>query len=192
MPSNWTTPKTWASGGLAATDLNALRDQVMWLKAATLLAGIDSDTTLGQLKSASYGARAYRDTTLSTTSTSSKVVTMPSESLDTDGLHSTSTNTDRLTIPSGGDGIYLAGYGIEWEANSSGDRRAYLRINNTTVMSDSDQRVRAASSATTGLSTTGLWVAAAGDFVNLFQFQNSGSSIDIENASIWAVRLFAT
>ena len=52
------------------------------------------------------GAIAYNNAAFTYTS-SATVVTFPSEEIDTDTFHSTSTNTGRMTIPSGKDGKYL-------------------------------------------------------------------------------------
>lgn len=53
------------------------------------------------------GASAYRSTTLSLTADTAVIVTYANESYDTDGFHSTSTDTSRMTVPSGKAGKYL-------------------------------------------------------------------------------------
>jgi len=52
------------------------------------------------------GSIAYNNSAFTYTSTAT-VVTFPSEEVDTDTFHNTSTNTGRMTIPSGKDGKYL-------------------------------------------------------------------------------------
>jgi hypothetical protein len=53
------------------------------------------------------GASIYRSTDLTLSASSSTTFTWDSESFDTDGYHSTSTNTDRFTIPTGKSGKFL-------------------------------------------------------------------------------------
>ena len=53
------------------------------------------------------GASAYRSTTLSLTADTTVIVTYANESYDTNGFHSTSADTSRMTVPSGKAGKYL-------------------------------------------------------------------------------------
>ena len=53
------------------------------------------------------GASIYRSADLTLSATSSTTFTWDSESWDTDGYHSTSSNTDRFTIPTGKSGKFL-------------------------------------------------------------------------------------
>ena len=73
----------------------------------------DSSTATGLKWAAPSGASfvgctAYRDNTnLNVNNGTATAILLPSEEFDTDGFHSTSTNTSRMTIPSGKDGKYL-------------------------------------------------------------------------------------
>ena len=53
------------------------------------------------------GASAYRSSLLSLTADTAVVVTYANENFDTSGFHDTSTNTSRMTVPSGKAGKYL-------------------------------------------------------------------------------------
>lgn len=53
------------------------------------------------------GCTAFTSTTQNTTQNVYTVINLNSEAFDTDGLHSTSTNTSRLTIPTGKGGYWL-------------------------------------------------------------------------------------
>lgn len=71
----------------------------------------DSSTATG-LKWASaaagyVGCLLYRSTTQNLNSGADTEILFPNEHYDTDGFHSTTTNTGRITIPSGKDGKYL-------------------------------------------------------------------------------------
>jgi hypothetical protein len=52
------------------------------------------------------GAYAYRTTDLTIAATTDTIITLPSEDFDTDSFHSTSSNTGRITIPTGKAGKY--------------------------------------------------------------------------------------
>jgi len=59
------------------------------------------------LAAASFvGAYAYRTSDLTIGAATDTIITLPSEDFDTDGFHSTSTNTGRITIPAGKAGKY--------------------------------------------------------------------------------------
>ena len=77
---------------------------------------LTADTTVSPYKvkwatassgSSFVGASAYRHTTLSLTADTAVIVTYVNESYDTSGFHDTSTNTSRMTVPSGKAGKYL-------------------------------------------------------------------------------------
>jgi hypothetical protein len=188
----WTTPKTWASGPLVAADLNTVRDQLVWLKAALLYHGIDSDTVLGQLKGAAYDCSVYRDTNQSLVSATTTTIQFPSEYKDPEAMHSTGTNTQRITIPSGGDGDYLVGYTLEFGANGTGDRIGGFAVNGSNVDWGGMEVPAAGAGGGTELSTSTLWHdATAGDYLTLVARQGSGSSLAVTYANLWVARLFA-
>lgn len=55
---------------------------------------------------------------------------MNSETFDTHGMHDTSTNNSRITIPTGGAGLWHVGYSCSWDPNTSGTSRdAWIRKN---------------------------------------------------------------
>lgn len=53
------------------------------------------------------GVSLYKSTSQSAANNTNTAITFNEEAWDTDGFHSTVTNTDRITIPSGKDGKYL-------------------------------------------------------------------------------------
>lgn len=74
-------------------------------------------------------------TTQSISATTQTIVTWDLEVYDTDGYHSTSTNTGRITIPSGKAGYYLVNVAIQYAANSNvGHRTVYLVKNGSVFL----------------------------------------------------------
>lgn len=103
----WTAPKTWSVGDvLTAADLNTyVRDNAKWL-------GTDKPR-----------CRARNSANIAhTTSGNYQALTFGSERVDVGAMHDTSTNTGRLTVPTGGGGFYAIGGTIEFASNSTGRR----------------------------------------------------------------------
>jgi hypothetical protein len=80
------------------------------------------------------------------------------ENFDTDGFHSTSTNTDRITIPSGEDGLYLLCAMVEWIDNLGGVHAIRLKKNGTTYLGEG-----AGDSLVTTSTDEGTYVMAVAD-----------------------------
>lgn len=73
----------------------------------TVASGVPSWATPSAGGSTFSGASIFRSTDLTLSASASTTFTWDSESFDTDGYHSTSTNTDRFTIPAGKSGKFL-------------------------------------------------------------------------------------
>lgn len=73
------------------------------------------------------GAIAYGAVNLSYNNTATAISNLTTEIVDTDGFHSTSTNTSRMTIPSGKDGKYLMQLDINLAATGASSPNIYLR-----------------------------------------------------------------
>lgn len=82
--------------GANATVLTADSTEATGLKWATPATG-----------STAVGATAFTSTTQNTTQNVATIINLNSEAFDTDSMHSTATNTSRLTIPTGKGGYYL-------------------------------------------------------------------------------------
>jgi hypothetical protein len=161
----WTNPKTWATNeDTTAALLNTyVRDNLMmfgpsrpsvlaYQSAATSIAnGIFAGTN------PLFGAEIW----------------------DTDGFHSTTTNTDRLTVPAGLDGYYLITGNIRFAANSTGKRLVLLY----TVGSVSGLRANRASDSSNTGGASGVAVSLlchmnAGDYTYLVCTQDSGAALN--------------
>ena len=104
-------------------------------------------------------------------------VTFSDESFDTDAFHSTSSNTSRITIPSGKGGKYAINGTIGWTANGSGERILKLYLNGAS------KEVTAATTTSAGTTTTQIntvYDLVATDYIELYVFQNSGGTRTIQ------------
>lgn len=108
-------------------------------------------------------------------------ITFNQEDYDTDSYHSTSSNTSRLTIPTGlGGAKLIIGY-VEWSSNATGYRALTLFKNGNTTI---EQEITpAASGVLTCQHVMAEAVLQQGDYVELFVQQNSGGNVDIARAS---------
>ncbi len=107
-------------------------------------------------------------------------VLFDNEGFDTDSFHSTSTNTSRITIPSGKGGYYQFNYNVMWAANSSGLREVMLFKNGTRVQY---YTALAITSGSQSQAITMIQAGAVGDYFELYVFQNSGGAINLQGTS---------
>ena len=128
--------------------------------------------------------RAYSSVAFSHTSSGSALaVTLDSERFDNAAIHSTSTNTSRLTIPTGAGGKYLFGGTVEFAPNATGLRAVSGRVNGATYVTS--QSFPAAASATTG-SICSVYSFAAADYIEMMAFQSSGGTLAVSATSAYS------
>jgi hypothetical protein len=101
-------------------------------------------------------------------------LTWNSEYFDTDGYHNNSTNTSRITIPSGKGGKYLLTGATHYSTGSTGYRAIKFKKNG----GDFFDINYGAAGAYTGLPITAIVELSVGDYVELITVQNSGGSLD--------------
>ena len=104
-------------------------------------------------------------------------MTFNDETYDTDGFHSTSVNTERMTIPAGLAGYYEVTANVGFDTNTAGRRLLQIRKNGTAIA------VGEASSATStnfpAFNTSLIVNLAVGDYVDFEAYQTSGGSLDV-------------
>ena len=101
-------------------------------------------------------------------------LTWNSEYFDTDGFHDTSSNTSRITIPTGKGGKYLLTGATHYSTGSTGYRAIKFKKNG----GDFFDINYGAAGAYTGLPITAIVELSVGDYVELITVQNSGGSLD--------------
>lgn len=160
----FTTPKTWAVGDvLTAADMNTyVRSNAAWL-------GTDKPS-----------ARVYHNTTQSIASGSYTALVFNSELYDGAGMHSTVSNTGRLTVPAGAGGVYSIGGCVELD-DSAGNpvrRGIQIRVNGATVIARDEADRNPSNDAPLAISTEYFLAGAGTSYVELMVMQNSGVSIN--------------
>lgn len=160
---SWATPRTWVSGNiLTAAQLNTdVRD--------------NSNASRGQPR-----VRAYRNSSFAIPTLTVTPIPFDAEVIDTHGIHSTSVNTSRFTVPSGWAGDWLFGATIFWEPNTTGDRRhCEINVNGALKIVDSDQPPGSSGGVATQ-SCSAIWFPVAGDFFESAGYHDRGSNLNVQ------------
>jgi len=149
------------------------QDGRVYLKDDSQQSGIVSSTT----SMADIGARAYNNAVVSIGTASWTVVTLNSEAYDTNGFHSTTTNTGRMTVPSGFSGKYLIVFNAAFAAGAAvGTKRGirlYLNGNIALASQESDPISAWAASIST------IRSLSEGDYVEGYAYQDSGGDLNL-------------
>lgn len=137
--------------------------------------------------------RAYSSAAQTISDNTSTYLTLDSELYDTDTMHSTVTNTSRITMTKAGK--YFVGCCVRFASNSTGYRQVGIQINRAqNVFLHRVQPVSAASSPTL-MTIGGDYTFAAGDYIEINVVQTSGGNLDTEVSaggvapSMWCHRI---
>jgi hypothetical protein len=173
----WSAPKTWTAGAATSAEFNSeLRDNLIWLKAALTTHGITSDSIVGALLGARYGA-SMTATSVAVADATDVAISFDAanEEWDDAAFHN-DVNKARFTIPA--DGTYALSAWVQYEADDQGFRAVWFEKNGT----DAYNTIR---TPTTGAAvSTNIYVAVevecvAGDYFVMRCRQSSGSTLDV-------------
>lgn len=145
----------------------------------------DSSTSTG-LKWAAASASGFvgcqltNSTYITCSNNTSTTITFDTEKFDTDGFHSTTTNTGRITIPSGKDGKYLFTAKIVFQGNNTGIRYASLKKNGSTqYRMVTIQTVTSGNPDVCAFTISQVFDLVATDYMELVCLQTSGGNLDV-------------
>lgn len=127
------------------------------------------------------GCSLYNSANISVANVSNVVLTFNSEFYDTDGYHSTSSNTSRITVPSGKAGKYLINAKIVWASNATGVRVIHFQKNGT--LDNNVVCLTAVNGDETRMGAAMVYDLAVGDYVELVTYQSSGGSLNVMGTS---------
>jgi hypothetical protein len=111
------------------------------------------------------------------------VLSWNSESWDSSAFHSTSTNTSRITIPTGLGGTYQLNASLLWANSAIGLRYVAFRKNGGGTIYYGGQDTGSAS-AFPASTNTRIFTAVAGDYFEIVCFQSSGGNLTAYNDEI--------
>ncbi len=125
------------------------------------------------------GNRNLKNVSQSLPNATYTAITYDAESYDTDAFHSTSTNTSRITIPSGKSGYYSVFFIGCFAANGSGAR--VIKIQKNGVNDLSTAVLFGNSGAQTSMVIADVLNLTAGDYLEVLAYQSSGGALNFEN-----------
>lgn len=126
------------------------------------------------------GCSLYGDGDIAVNNNTQTLVSWSSERFDTDGFHSTTTNTSRITIPAGLAGKYLVQAKLAWNTENVTGRRGLTIYKNGTGV----QNVAYAGTTYTGGDMSVVLDLAVSDYIQVYVYQNSGSNDPSANNAI--------
>ena len=179
----------------SSTDLITTAGDILYGTAADTVARLGIGTA-GQVLKVNSGATApewgaagssfvgcflTKSATQSIANDTEAIVTFDQETYDTDGFHSTSSNTSRITIPSGKSGYYRVFINYHFAANTNGIRMAYFVKNGAgTGAIQGSQTLYAPTPSNVFIATGGTTVnLTAGDYIEMAVQQTSGGSLNL-------------
>jgi len=101
-------------------------------------------------------------------------LTFNTEEYDTDGFHSTSSNTGRITIPTGKGGKYFISTTVNYAGNATGFRQIRILKNGTTNVAS--MITTPGDSGDVGLTCSIMLTLVAGDYLEVVTFANHGGA----------------
>ena len=149
----------------------------------TVSGGVPTWATPSSGTASFVGCRVTNSVAQSIANGTRTTLTFDTEGFDTDAFHSTSTNTGRMTIPSGKAGKYLVTAGVTFATNATGAREIYLFKNGSFY---SQVFAVATSAGSSGNAIPDIISLAVGDYVDIRVEQSSGGSLDVRGDN-WGV-----
>lgn len=168
------------------TDIQQWVDDLIWVGSLLRNGVAISGLANGSEILPTWGALAYNNANITHNSTGNWVsLTFNSEFWDTDGMHSTSVNTGRLTFQRAG--MYSLSGSIWWTGNATGSRGVGFIKNATPIW-----QVMAPATAGWHYQTIHTdYHFAVNDYVELRAFQDSGGNLNMLTESVYGVALKA-
>ena len=122
------------------------------------------------------GASAYKSAAQSLTTATYTLVTFNTENFDTDSIHDNSSNTSRMTIPSGKGGKYLVTGQLLFATNSTGIRICEILKNGSNV---TYIQVQPATTDATSLLINWVVNCVATDYIEVRAYQDTGGALNL-------------
>lgn len=142
---------------------------------------VDTSTSTGLKWAAPAGATfvgcSLENGSITLSNNTDTILTFSTELFDTDSMHSTTTNTGRITIPSGKGGYYHFNWSMVFDNNSSGNRRCRLKKNGSTF--DLGPVITVKGNGFTPVANSCIVSTVAGDYWELEAFQDSGGNLNV-------------
>jgi len=127
------------------------------------------------------GTRIYNSASTSIANATWTDITFNSENFDTDSYHSTSSNTARITIPTGKTGYYFVFGTVRFVGNTTGRRMARMMLNGATSFGIFEATPSTSTGSDVSCYLGQVYYFTAADYITLQCYQTSGGALDIRN-----------
>jgi hypothetical protein len=169
------------AGSIAATKLTGTDIATV----GTITAGVWTGTTIAVANGGSgitttNSVRAYNSANISINNATETLLTFDSERFDNNTLHSTVTNTGRLTATVAG--TYVITLDITWASNTTGIRYMYIRLNGSTLIAITKLPTSGQGGLNDWMHLSTIYSMAATDYVEAVVYQNSGGALNVVTA----------
>jgi len=131
------------------------------------------------------GCQVVRSSSESIPNSTNTDVSWNAEDIDVGSYHSTSSNSERVTIPSGGDGYYLVATTIQWEGNATGYRKVRIQVNGSTQREGIVNDISEAEIFDQHVAQ--VLHLEANDYITVEVFQDSGGALNVNADSVLSV-----
>lgn len=132
--------------------------------------------------------RIYNSANLSIATATFTTLTFDSERYDTDTMHSTSSNTGRITF--GTAGIYSIGCLVYWALNTTGIRTLRCMLNGSTALGYVEWTAGAGTGG--GMNLAMDYAFAANDYIEFSVYQTSGGNLNVSAGGNYSPEAWAT
>lgn len=133
--------------------------------------------------------RAYNSAAFGIATATGTSITLNSERYDNAAMHSTSSNTSRITVPTGGGGKYLFGGGLQWQTGATGTRLVFMLLNATTLIAEQSAPGNASVSPATSVAS--VYALSAADYIEMQGYQDSGGGLNVLATSNFSPEFWA-
>jgi len=171
-----------SKGGGGGTDIDSLVEKVAPVVADVLMIEDSADgnkkkkVKLENLALPDVGCRVYNNAAITTVDLTAKTLTFNSERWDTDSIHSTVANTDRLTCQTAGK--YYIWAGVYWESGNVTARAVRIFLNGATLLAvESIPGDASPGVASHAVST--IYDLDVGHYITIVVQQTSGGGLDV-------------
>jgi hypothetical protein len=120
--------------------------------------------------------RVSNNSNISIATAAGTALTFDTERYDATGMHSTATNTGRITALIAGQYAFWAH--VRFASNATGFREVAIRLNGTLVIAIQD--TNAINGVPTIMSCAGEFELGVGDYAEVIVYQNSGGNLNVE------------
>lgn len=174
-PHTWGTVTLTPPANMVTTDTN---QTITGVKTFTPAGAAAINITAGQINSSSqFSAYAFNSAVQSIPNNTPTALTFDSEVFDHGGIHSTTTNASRITIPTGGAGVWAFVAQATFAANATGIR--YVQLVAGGLLTLAATQINAGAAVVLSLNASVITTCVDGDFFEVFVLQNSGGALNV-------------